>query len=113
MVTTPLDLDKFLATIPAKRATTGPSPQIDIGHIHLHVANLAAAERFYSEFLGLAVTQRSYVGALFFAAGNYHHHIAVNVWAGKAVPRASSVGLVSYRLEVPVSEILSCLGQRA
>src|SRR5438093_7566744 len=113
MVTTPLDLDNFLAIIPAKRATTGPSPQIDIGHIHLHVADLTAAERFYSEFLGLAVTQRSYPGALFFAAGGYHHHIGVNVWAGNGVLPANSVGLVSYRLEVPVAEILYCLSHRA
>jgi catechol 2,3-dioxygenase len=57
--------------------------------------------------------QRSYAGALFFAAGGYHHHIGVNVWAGKTAPPANSVGLVSYRLEVPVAEILYCLSHRA
>jgi len=113
MVTTPLDLDNFLATIPAKTAITEPRPQIDLGHIHLHVKDLDAAERFYSEFLGLGVTQRSYLGALFFAAGGYHHHIGVNVWAGQGVHPANSVGLVSYRIEVPVAEILYCLSHRA
>ena len=115
MMTTPLDLDNFLATIPAKTARTDSPPQIDLGHIHLHVADLTAAERFYSEFLGLGVTQRSYsyAGALFFAAGGYHHHIGVNVWAGQGVPQVNSVGLVSYRLEVPVAEILYCLSHRA
>jgi catechol 2,3-dioxygenase len=113
MVTTPLDLDNFLAIIPPKTATTDPPPQIDLGHIHLHVADLTAAERFYSEFLGLAVTQHSYPGGLFFAAGGYHHHIGVKVWAGQGVPPANSVGLVSYRLEVPVAEILYCLSHRA
>jgi catechol 2,3-dioxygenase len=113
MVTTPLDLDNFLATIPSKTARTDPPPRIDLGHIHLHVADLTAAERFYGEFLGLSVTQRSYPGALFFAAGGYHHHIGVNVWAGHAVPPSNSAGLVSYRLEVPVSEILYCLSHRA
>jgi catechol 2,3-dioxygenase len=113
MVTTPLDLDNFLANVRAKKATTGSPPQLDLGHIHLHVKDLAAAERFYSEFLGLVVTQRSYPGALFFAAGGYHHHIGVNVWAGQGVPPANSVGLVSYRIEVPVAEILYCLGHRA
>ena len=113
MVTTPLDLDNFLATIPSKTARTDSPPQIDLGHIHLHVANLTAAERFYSEFLGLGVTQRSYPGALFFAAGSYHHHIGANVWAGQGVPPVNSAGLVSYRLEVPVSEILYCLSHRA
>ena len=59
------------------------------------------------------MTQRSYPGALFFAAGEYHHHVAVNVWGGNAVPPANSVGLVSYRLEVPVREVLYCLNHRA
>lgn len=112
MVTTPLDLDNLLATLTAASAKGFPGAP-ELGHIHLHVADLTAAERFYSKFLGLAVTQRSYPGALFFAAGAYHHHVAVNAWAGKAPPPPDSVGLVSYRFEVPVSEILYCLGHRA
>ncbi len=87
--------------------------QADLGHIHLHVADLRAAERFYSEFLGLAVTQRSYPGALFFAAGGYHHHLAVNVWAGRSALPVRRGGLLSYRLEVPVKEVLYCLRHRA
>jgi len=113
MVSTPLDLDNLLATVPDPTATKHPNAQIDLGHIHLHVADLIAAEQFYSEFLGLAVTQRSYPGALFFAVGAYHHHIGVNVWAGQGVSTGNSVGLVSYRLEVPVAEILYCLSHRA
>ena len=112
MVTTPLDLNNLLATLTAASATA-PATAPDLGHIHLHVADLGPAERFYSQFLGLAVTQRSYPGALFFAAGGYHHQIATNVWAGKSAPPPNSVGLVSYRFEVPVSEILYCLGHRA
>ncbi len=114
MATEPLDLDRLLA------ANRGQSPlpphapaQTDLGHIHLHVADLAEAERFYHEFLGLAVTQRSYPGALFFSAGGYHHHVAVNTWAGQLSAPPNSAGLISYRLEVPVAEILYCLGHRA
>ncbi len=113
MVTEALDLDDLLALAADESAAAQPPPRTDIGHIHLHVPDLAAAERFYSEFLGLAVTQRSYPGALFFAAGGYHHHVGVNTWAGKTAPPVNSVGLVSYRLEVPVTEILYCLGHRA
>jgi catechol 2,3-dioxygenase len=113
MVTTPLDLENLLASIGPKAAVAAPPAQVDLGHIHLHIDDLLAAERFYSEFLGFAVTQRSYPGALFFAAGGYHHHIAANIWAGKAAPPTNSVGLVSYRLEVPVAEILYCLSHRA
>jgi catechol 2,3-dioxygenase len=113
MVTTPLDLENLLASIGARPATTTPPLQADLGHIHLSVNDLSATERFYSEFLGLAVSQRSYPGALFFAAGGYHHHIGANVWSGKVPPPANSVGLVSYRLEVPIAEILYCLRHRA
>ena len=113
MVTTPLDLENLLASNADKPPTSPPSAKVDLGHIHLHVDDLGAAERFYSEFLGFAVTQRSYPGALFFAAGGYHHHIGANVWAGKAAAPSNSVGLVSYRLEVPVAEILYCLSHRA
>lgn len=113
MVTTALDLDDLLASISAKKAAADPPTGAELGHIHLHVADLAAAERFYREYLGLALTQRSYPGALFFASGGYHHHVAVNVWAGKSVPPPNSVGLISYRFEVPVPEILYCLSHRA
>jgi catechol 2,3-dioxygenase len=113
MVTRALNLDALLATVADEATIAEPLPQADIGHIHLHVADLAAAERFYGEFLGFSVTQRSYPGALFFAAGGYHHHIGVNVWAGQVAPPAESVGLISYRLEVPVTEILYCLSHRA
>jgi catechol 2,3-dioxygenase len=113
MVTRALDLDELLAGLPRESKGLGPPDSTDIGHIHLHVADLAAAQRFYGEFLGLAVTQRSYPGALFFAAGGYHHHIGVNIWAGKTAPPETSVGLISYRVEVPIPEILYCLGHRA
>ena len=55
-----------------------------IGHVHLHVSNLEMAKKFYSEILGFKNTA-SMKGALFFAAGNYHHHIATNVWRGENI----------------------------
>jgi catechol 2,3-dioxygenase len=50
-----------------------------IGHVHLHVRNLAKAMKFYRKILGLNFTA-TYPGAYFFAAGKYHHHIATNIW---------------------------------
>ena len=113
MTTEPLDIDNLLASTEGRPALPHVPPQTDLGHIHLHVADLAVAERFYHEFLGLAVTQRSYPGALFLSAGGYHHHVAVNTWAGDQPPPGKSVGLISYRLEVPEAEILYCLRNRA
>ncbi len=101
MQTLRLDLDNLLSTAKGQPENSGPPPQTDVGHIHLHVADLAEAERFYHDLLGLAVMQRSYPGALFFAAGGYHHHVAANTWAGKTKAPENSVGLISYRLAAP------------
>jgi len=113
MSTEALDVGDLLGTIKGQKEPATPAPNTDIGHIHLHVADLAVAERFYREFVGLAVTQRTYPGALFLSAGGYHHHVAVNTWAGQTPAPPNGVGLVSYRLEVPMAEILYCLGHRA
>jgi catechol 2,3-dioxygenase len=115
MQTKPLDLDNLLSTANRQSEESGQPPQTDIGHIHLHVADLAEAERFYHDFLGLAVTQRPYPGALFFAADGYHHHVAANTWAGKTRAPEKSVGLISYRLETPGIdfETLCARGQAA
>lgn len=69
-------------------------PGVRIGHVHLKVADLDRALGFYSGILGLQVTQR-WPGAAFMAAGDYHHHIAVNTWesAGGSPPPAGTTGL--------------------
>jgi catechol 2,3-dioxygenase len=113
MTTRALDLDDLLATAGDSPGTPEPGLEAEIGHLHLQVADLAAAERFYADFLGLSVTQRSCPGALFFAAGGYHHHLAVNVWGGPSASPAESIGLVSYRFQVPCAELLYCLSHRA
>jgi len=113
MTTEPLELDSILASTESQSPPPYVPPQTGLGHIHLQVADLAGAERFYHEFLGLAVTQRSYPGALFFSAAGYHHHLAVNTWAGHRPPPPNSIGLISYRLGVPEAELLYCLQNRA
>ncbi|HEX2472695.1 MAG TPA: VOC family protein [Nitrososphaera sp.] len=72
-----------------------------IGHVHLHVRNLAKAMKFYREILGLNFTA-TYPGAYFFAAGKYHHHIATNIWLGTSIQLASSehVGLNHFGIEL-------------
>ena len=72
-----------------------------MGHIHLHVADLKRAEAFYGGLLGLDVMQRSYPGALFMAAGGYHHHLGLNTWAGKTPPPVNAVGLESFTITIP------------
>jgi catechol 2,3-dioxygenase len=104
MTTQPLDLDALLGELdPDAPPWTGIDTGTDIGHVHLQVSNLAHAEAFYNNLLGLEVTQRSYPGALFLSAGGYHHHLGVNTWAGEGAPPPppNAVGLISFGLELP------------
>lgn len=82
MVTEALDLESLLADFdPA----TPPGGTV-MGHVHLHVARLDEARRFYVELLGFDVTQQYGSQALFVSAGGYHHHIGLNTWQGVGAP---------------------------
>ncbi len=98
MVTRPLDLAGLL-----ERAGGSPASGGRIGHVHLHVADLRRAEAFYSGVLGFGVTQRSYPGALFLAAGGYHHHVGLNTWAGTDLPPSDpqAPGLREFSVRLP------------
>ena len=62
--------------------------EVTIGHVHLTVADLERSLAFYRDLLGFAVTTRYGDSAVFLSAGGYHHHIALNTWAGKGAPPA-------------------------
>jgi catechol 2,3-dioxygenase len=116
MSTDALDMDGLLAEVTGDETPwTGISPETDIGHVHLHVSDLARAEAFYHELLGLDVTQRSYPGALFLSAGSYHHHLGLNIWAGVGAPPPppDAVGLLSFGLHIPDAETWHSLLARA
>ena len=105
MATLPLDLDDVLGELAARataRATACP-PARTIGHVHLHVADIPAAEAFYDGALGFDVTVRGYPGALFVSAGGYHHHIGLNTWQseGAPAPPQGALGLDQYELVLP------------
>lgn len=94
----PLDMEGLLAE--STKSWNEFPTDTSIGHVHLHVSNLAKAKKFYSEVLGLSNTA-SMKGALFFAAGKYHHHIATNIWLGEDISQASpeSVGLDYFTIQ--------------
>jgi catechol 2,3-dioxygenase len=66
-----------------------------IGHVHLKVADLERALRFYCGSLGFTLTQRFGDQAAFVSAGGYHHHIGLNTWdsAGGPPPAQGTTGL--------------------
>jgi catechol 2,3-dioxygenase len=81
-----------------KAAADAMPPAARIGHIHLSVASLQNAERFYGERLGFSVTQRTYPGALFLARGGYHHHIGANTWQSRTPARPGVLGLSRFAI---------------
>jgi len=105
------ELDGSAGSQPATAVAAGAR----IGHVHLQVADLAAAERFYCEMLGFDVTVRAYPGALFVSAGGYHHHIGLNTWQslGAAPVVPGRVGLRSFEVLVPDHAALTRVLDRA
>lgn len=105
MATLPLDLEDVLGE-PGSREEAGAGGMpagTTMGHVHLQVADIPAAEGFYNGVVGLDVTVRSYPQALFLAAGGYHHHLGVNTWQtqGAPAPPEGALGLDRWELVLP------------
>ncbi len=79
------------------------SPCADIGHVHLRVADLDRALGFYVGVLGFGVRQLWGDSAAFIAAGDYHHHIALNTWEslGASPPPRGHTGLFHLAIRYP------------
>jgi catechol 2,3-dioxygenase len=78
-------------------------PRVDIGHVHLKVADLDRSLAFYRDVLGFQVTQRLGDSAVFLSAGGYHHHIGLNTWEsrGGAPPARQATGLYHIAIRYP------------
>ncbi len=74
-------------------------PQTQIGHVHLKVANLERAVKFYTEAMGFEV-QAQFDSAAFLSAGGYHHHIGLNTWESKngQPPPRGTTGLYHFAI---------------
>ena len=79
------------------------NPQVRIGHVHLKVADLERALKFYCGVLGFELQQRLGSQAAFISAGGYHHHIGLNTWesAGGPPPPPHSTGLYHLAILYP------------
>ena len=58
-------------------------PRVEIGHVHLKVADLDRALAFWRDVLGFEEQARMGEQAAFISAGGYHHHIGLNTWESK------------------------------
>src|SRR5690349_15770265 len=84
-------------------------PRVQIGHIHLKVADLERALAFYCGVLGFEPTQRYGSQAAFVSAGGYHHHIGLNTWESKGglPPPPGSTGLYHLAIRYPDRQSLA------
>ena len=78
-------------------------PRVDIGHVHLKVADLERALAFWVGVLGFRLMQRMGSAAAFVSAGGYHHHIGLNTWEsrGGSPPPPGHTGLYHVAIRYP------------
>src|SRR3954452_5527454 len=78
-------------------------PRVDIGHVHLKVADIDRSLGFYRDVLGFDVMQRLGDEAAFISAGGYHHHLGLNTWdsRGGSPPPQNTTGLYHVAIRYP------------
>jgi catechol 2,3-dioxygenase len=78
-------------------------PRVDIGHVHLKVADIDRALDFYVGVLGFELQQRMGDSAAFVSAGGYHHHLGLNTWEsrGGSAPPPGTTGLYHVAIRYP------------
>ncbi len=88
--------------------------QTRIGHVHLKVADLERALKFYRDLLGFQVMQYYGNAAVFISAGGYHHHIGLNTWYSKDAPPApeKAAGLFHTAILYPTRKDLAAILKR-
>lgn len=102
MATDPLDVQSVSASAEG-RAWDGAPAGTTMGHIHLHVGSIEEAAAFYHRALGMDKMVWDYQGALFLAAGGYHHHLGTNIWSPGPSATDGEARLLEWDLVVPTA----------
>lgn len=100
MAVDPLDVAGLIAAAGPGTWETAPAATT-IGHMHLHVGDLHRSEAFYHSALGFDKTLWTFPGALFLAAGGYHHHLGTNTWSAGPAAADDQARLLDWELVVP------------
>jgi catechol 2,3-dioxygenase len=104
----PIDLDEMFSHLKPDDRLEEPLPDgSKMGHVHLHVADVDEALRFYVDLVGFDVMGHM-PGVGFISAGGYHHHLGLNEWAGHGArpAPAGAAGLRSFTIELPTQRDL-------
>jgi catechol 2,3-dioxygenase len=92
---------------------TGMPAGTVMGHVHLHVGNLDEESAFYHDGIGFDRTAWSFPGALFLAAGGYHHHLGTNTWAAGAPPATDDdARLIDWQIVVSSRADVDAISER-
>ena len=104
----PIDLEELFGHLREDDRLETPMPDATkMGHVHLHVADVDDALRFYHDLVGFDVMGHM-PGVGFISAGGYHHHLGLNEWAGRGARPApdGSAGLLRFTVELPTQRDL-------
>ena len=84
-------------------------PGVDVGHVHLKVADIERALGFWRDVLGFEEQARYGDQAVFISAGGYHHHIGLNTWESKggSPPPPGTTGLYHVAIRYPSRQALA------
>jgi catechol 2,3-dioxygenase len=104
----PIDLEELFTHLQPNDSLESPMPpRTKMGHVHLHVADVDDALRFYHDLVGFDVMGHV-PGVGFVSAGGYHHHVGLNTWAGRGARPAptGAAGLRRFTIELPTQSDL-------
>jgi catechol 2,3-dioxygenase len=98
----PLDFPLLMATVHREPVAPSVARGLRMGHVHLHVGDIAEAVAFYRDVVGFEV-RADFGVAAFLRVGSYHHHLGVNVWNGRGVtaPGPHTAGLRRWTVALP------------
>jgi catechol 2,3-dioxygenase len=104
----PIDLEELFSHLREDDNLDAPMPdETKMGHVHLHVADVDDALRFYHDLVGFDVMGHV-PGVGFISAGGYHHHLGLNEWAGHGArpAPAGAAGMRRFTVELPTKRDL-------
>ncbi|WP_052351827.1 VOC family protein [Deinococcus pimensis] len=109
-----IDIPDLLGTLaPDDAGWTGVPNGTRMGHVHLRMRDAGETRAFYEDVMGFGITADG-MGAVFAAAGGYHHHLGHNLWhsRGGPVPPEGARGLRHYAVELTSEAELGAVAGR-